>query len=143
MAPLYEIVVFTASLSKYADPLLNIIDKYGYCTYRLFREHCTFNRGSFVKDLVRLGRNMNEIMIVDNAPASYMFQPENAYPCISWYDDMKDRELYDMIPIMEALATVDDLRVYLQAITAQDRVLYSQAMILINKERRKEKERKL
>ena len=56
---------------------------------------------------------------------------------------MKDRELYDMIPIMEALATVDDLRVYLQAITAQDRVLYSQAMILINKERRKEKERKL
>ena len=75
MAPLYEIVVFTASLSKYADPLLNIIDKYGYCSYRLFREHCTFNRGSFVKDLERLGRPLNEVIIVDNAPASYLFQP--------------------------------------------------------------------
>lgn len=106
MAPLYEIVVFTASLSKYADPLLNIIDKYGYCSYRLFREHCTFNRGSFVKDLERLGRSLNEVIIVDNAPASYMFQPENAYPCLSWYDDMKDRELYDMVPLLESIATV-------------------------------------
>ena len=37
---------------------------------------------------------------------------------------------------------MDDLRPYLQAITAQDRILYSQAIQLINREKRKEKERK-
>ena len=29
----YEIVIFTASLSKYADPLLDIIDKQGFCAF--------------------------------------------------------------------------------------------------------------
>ena len=37
MAKKFEIVIFTASLSKYADPLLDIIDKQCICTYRLFR----------------------------------------------------------------------------------------------------------
>ena len=36
MDKLYEIVIFTASVSKYADPLLDIIDENGYCPFRLF-----------------------------------------------------------------------------------------------------------
>ena len=54
----YELVVFTASLSKYADPLCDILDPEGMCSYRLFREHCTFYNNAFVKDLTRLGRPM-------------------------------------------------------------------------------------
>ena len=38
----WEIVVFTASLSKYADPLVDIIDPNKVCSYKLFREHCTW-----------------------------------------------------------------------------------------------------
>ena len=37
----FEIIVFTASLSKYADPLLDLLDKPGVVRWRLFR--CGWN----------------------------------------------------------------------------------------------------
>jgi RNA polymerase II subunit A small phosphatase-like protein len=52
----YEIVMFTASLSKYAEPLYNKLDKRGVTACLLYREHCTFYNGLFVKDMARLGR---------------------------------------------------------------------------------------
>ena len=55
LAPFYEMVIYTASLSKYADPLMDKLDPKGICTKRLFREHCTFYGGVFVKDLSRMG----------------------------------------------------------------------------------------
>lgn len=30
---------------------MNMMDPMGYCTDRLFREHCTFVNGVFVKDM--------------------------------------------------------------------------------------------
>ena len=50
MAELYEIVVYTASLSKYADPLLDKLDPKNLVRWRLFREHCVFHQGHYVKD---------------------------------------------------------------------------------------------
>ena len=38
MGELYEIVVYTASLSKYADPLLDKLDPHNTIRWRLFRE---------------------------------------------------------------------------------------------------------
>ena len=69
----YELVVFTASLSKYAEPLMVQLYPHNYCGYKLFREHCTFHNNSFVKDLTRLGRNMKDVIIVDNSPVAYLF----------------------------------------------------------------------
>ena len=69
----YEIIVYTASLSKYADPLVNHLDKENVCACKLFREHCTYYNNSFVKDLTRLGRPMKDVIIVDNSPIAFMF----------------------------------------------------------------------
>ena len=51
VAKYYEVVIFTASLSKYANPLMDILDQSNVAPQRLFREHCTFNNGLFVKDM--------------------------------------------------------------------------------------------
>lgn len=48
---------------------------------RLFRESCVYHGGNYVKDLNKLGRDLQKIVIVDNSPASYIFHPENA---VSW-----------------------------------------------------------
>ena len=73
LSQFYEIVIYTASLSKYADPLMSILDQEGWCSNRLFREHCTFYNGIFVKDLTQLGRNMKDVIIIDNSPSAYLF----------------------------------------------------------------------
>ncbi|KAJ1932723.1 hypothetical protein EC988_009361, partial [Linderina pennispora] len=57
MGQYYEIVVFTASLSMYADPVLDLLDKSQVVHHRLFRESCNLYNGNYVKDLSRLGRD--------------------------------------------------------------------------------------
>jgi RNA polymerase II subunit A small phosphatase-like protein len=86
------------------------MDTGNWCSYRLFREHCTFLNGVFVKDLALLGRNLKDSIIIDNSPTSYMLQPECALPILSWYEDMKDKALYDLIPLLIELSKVDDVR---------------------------------
>lgn len=65
-------------LRQYADPVADLLDQWGVFRARLFRESCVFHRGNYVKDLSRLGRELNNVIIVDNSPASYIFHPENA-----------------------------------------------------------------
>ena len=44
MGELYECVLFTASLAKYADPVADLLDKWEVFRARLFRESCVFHR---------------------------------------------------------------------------------------------------
>ncbi len=105
--------MFTASLSKYANPLYAKLDHAKVTATLLYREHCTFYNGLFVKDMAKLGRPLTDVIIIDNSPSSYLFQPENSLPCTSWYDDPNDRELNELVPILEKLAIVKDVRPYL------------------------------
>lgn len=109
MGEMFECVLFTASLSKYADPVSDLLDKWGAFRSRLFREACVFHKGNYVKDLSRLGRDLNKVIILDNSPASYIFHPENAVPVASWFNDMSDTELLDLIPFFERLSKVDNI----------------------------------
>lgn len=101
---LFEVVVFTASMSKYGNPLLDQLDIHNVVHHRLFRESCYNHRGNYVKNLSRLGRPLKDIIIIDNSPISYIFQPEHAIPVSSWFSDVHDNELLDMLPFLEDLA---------------------------------------
>lgn len=68
----------TYLLPQYADPVADLLDKWGAFRARLFRESCVFHRGNYVKDLSRLGRDLRRVLILDNSPASYVFHPDNA-----------------------------------------------------------------
>jgi RNA polymerase II subunit A small phosphatase-like protein len=118
----YELVIYTASLSKYAIPLMEILDQGQWCDGHLFREHCTFYNGIFVKDMTQLGRNLKDVIIIDNSPSSYLFQPENALPILSWYDDKADLVLYDYLPILKEMSNVDDVRPFIMA-SVKDNIL--------------------
>jgi RNA polymerase II subunit A small phosphatase-like protein len=94
-------VLLQASLAKYADPLLDLLDTANVIRARLYREACVFHEGNFVKDLSLLGRDARTTIIVDNSPASYLFQPENALACDTFIDDAADRELFVLMDFLE------------------------------------------
>lgn len=106
----YEIVIFTASLALYADPLLDQLDIHNVVRHRLYRESCTFFQGSYVKDLTRLGREVSQCILVDNSPLSYMFQPENAIGCSSYIDATMDGELDVIAAFLEDVRGCGDVR---------------------------------
>jgi len=110
MGSKFEVVVFTASLDKYANPVLDILDPKGFVKVRLFREACVQHYGNYVKDLSLLGRRLEDTLILDNSPFSYMFQPDNAIPITSWFNDKTDRELYDLVPfLLEQIVPCEDV----------------------------------
>lgn len=111
IGPQFETVVFTASLSKYADPLLDLLDKSEVVRWRLFREACCQVEGTYVKDLSMLGRDLGKTIIVDNSPLSYIFQPANAVAIAAFMGEEDDRELLNLIPLLESLVDVEDVRV--------------------------------
>lgn len=110
MSKHYEVIIFTASLSKYADPLMDQMDPHGFCVERLYREHCSFINGVFTKDMSKLGRPLKDVIFIDNSPTSYFLQPENALPILSWYNDKRDVMLRQYVPLLVELAKLNDVR---------------------------------
>lgn len=110
MAEVYEVVVFTASLAKYADPLLDLLDPNKTISFRLFRDSCCPFEGNYVKDLSRLGRDLPSTIIIDNSPHSYVFQPENAIPIRSFIGDSNDQDLLNLTPFLLSIRDHPDVR---------------------------------
>lgn len=131
MSKVYELVIYTASVSKYADPLLDILDSERCVSYRLYKEHCTVLGKLTTKNLARLGRNLKDVIIVDNSPISYILQPGNAIPITSWIDNKNDDELAKLIPILTLLAKTNDARNSIAKIVKSDKVDYENAIRIL------------
>ncbi|EGV62287.1 RxLR effector protein psr2 [Yamadazyma tenuis] len=111
----YEVVVFTASVSKYGNPLLDKLDIHKSVHHRLFRDSCFNYENNFIKNLSQIGRPLGESIIIDNSPASYIFHPQHSVPISSWFSDTHDNELLDLLPFLHDLSeqNVDDVSLVL------------------------------
>jgi len=125
MAEEYEIVIFTASQSAYANKILDIIDTENVISHRLFREHCTNICGNYIKDLTCLGRDLKRTIIVDNSPQVFAFQIFNGIPITSWYDKKDDDELCRLNHLLLEIRDQADLRVCLNKEFELEKVLDS------------------
>ena len=108
----FELMVFTAGLKCYAQPLLNVIDPGGAAfRARLFRGSCTQVPGvGFVKDLALANRDPGRVVLVDNNPISCVPQPDNGIPIASFFDDKDDRALEELLALLISLKDVKDVR---------------------------------
>jgi len=109
----YEIIVFTASHSCYANVALDYLDPENkYIHHRLFREHCiTTEEGLYIKDLrILANRDLKDVVIVDNAVYSFGYQLENGIPIIPFYFNKKDQELKSLLSFLKSFYFAKDVR---------------------------------
>lgn len=62
-----QLVVFTASLAVYANAVMDRLDPNGYVPYRLFRDSCTNYKGTYIKDMGRMGRDLKAPHLLSSA----------------------------------------------------------------------------
>ena len=86
---------------------MDLLDEKRVLAARLFRNSCILSDGVYVKDLGLLGREMQNVIMVDNAATSFKYQPSNGIECTCFIDDKNDKELYHMIPFLEFIAEQD------------------------------------
>ena len=97
MSKIFEVAIFTAATKDYADSILDVIDpNKKLIKYRLYRHHTSIREMCFVKDLTKLGRNLNRCLIIDNLADNFKFQPDNGIQCTTWIDNMRDSQLNDL-----------------------------------------------
>lgn len=117
----WEVVVFTASHRSYADAVLNEIDPEGELFHhRLYREHCIHINDLYIKDLSRVNRQLDSVVLVDNAASSFCLQLGNGIPILSFYDG-KDFELSALEGYLACLEKAEDVRVVNEAYFKLDR----------------------
>ena len=128
----YEVIIFTASIPDYANPLLDKLDPFKKISYRLFREHCTrTDNGLFIKDLNKLGRNLKDVIIIDNNPVSYTLNKMNGLPILTWHSIQTDNELIKLIPLLLYLTNVDDIRIIINKVVNGYYVNYKEVQRII------------
>ena len=131
VAKLYEVIIFTASISKYALPLIDILDSDKNIQYKLTREHCTFLNGIYIKELKKLNRDLNDLIILDNSPLAYSFDIDNGLPVKAWYEDKNDNELDKVYFILEFLSKVKDARNFIKRIVDNNEINFEIANEII------------
>ena len=102
----YEIIVFTSGTQDYADPLEDAIEQEEkYFDARLYRQHTIACGKDIVKDISRIGRPLDKIIIVENIPQNYRLQKENGILIKSFYgEDIYDTALVSLGDILIKIA---------------------------------------
>ena len=102
----YELIIFTAATQDYGDLLIDAIEENNvYFEHRFYRQHTVIMGNDFIKDLTRVGRPLDKIIIVDNMPQNFRLQKENGINIKAfWGEDVNDNALEELGKILVNIA---------------------------------------
>ena len=106
LAQYYEIVLYSPSIDGIADPVVTSLDTHGCIMHRLYRDATYYTNGVHVKDLNRLNRNVNRMIVLDDDPAEVQFNQENLIKVKPYTDptDRTDNTLARITPFLVEIA---------------------------------------
>ena len=82
----YELIVFNEGEKNFTDFLIDTLEENKiYFEHRFYREHIIIDNNDIVKDLVRIGRSLDKILIVDNMKQNFKLQKDNGILIKSFY----------------------------------------------------------
>jgi CTD small phosphatase-like protein 2 len=110
----FEVVIFTASMKKYAEQVLKALERHVRLRYKFYRDNCVEVKGQYIKDLRILGRDLRKVVIIDNSEQAFSCQPENGILISSWFNDQNDRELEKVHKLLMGMEMYEDVRDFLQ-----------------------------
>ena len=88
MKKIYELVLFSYATFEYIEKILQIIEsKEKFFDYILDRRHITYEKGSYIKNLSLIGRNLKNIIIIDDKPQAFKMHKENGIFIKPFYGD--------------------------------------------------------
>jgi len=90
-------------MQDYADWVIDHLDTGNWISHRLYRQHAVRDGPVFIKDLSKLGREIKNMIIVDNVAQNFTRQQENGIHIKSWFDDSEDTALIELGPILEEI----------------------------------------
>jgi CTD nuclear envelope phosphatase 1 len=106
----YKISIYTASVPEYADQVLDIIDTKRIIRRRLFRDHCVVTTKGFTKDLTQIESDLSQVILIDNSDVCFQLFPNNGIAISTFTTDKSDNCLMELIPLLDALRFVNDVR---------------------------------
>ncbi|KAI9304086.1 NLI interacting factor-like phosphatase-domain-containing protein [Cunninghamella echinulata] len=107
----YKVVIFTASMSEYADPVIDWLDQdQTMVSHRYFRQSCVARDGNYLKDISLAESDLSKVCLVDNSPIAYDLFKDNGIQITSWISSANDECLLDLLPLLDALRFTSDVR---------------------------------
>lgn len=91
----------------------------------LYRDSCLDLSGAYLKDLQVFGRDMKDVVILDNNPLTFSINPSNGVPITSWNGDSGDDALKVILPFLRKLSYAEDVRPIIDARFGFSELIYS------------------
>ncbi|SOV13100.1 mitochondrial import inner membrane translocase subunit TIM50, putative [Plasmodium gaboni] len=102
LSSFYEIVIWSDDNFPVAQ---EVISKWGIPAIGcLHRDQCSKKKKSYVKDLKRLGRNLDRVVMIDHDPKAFMLQPDNGILIKEFHGDLNDKEMLCLIDLLKSFA---------------------------------------
>lgn len=117
VAAWFNVAIFTASIAEYADPVIEWLTSgsgggavRAAIVKRLFRSSCVAKDGLYLKNLALVEPDLSQVFLIDNSVAAFAVNNDNGILIKTWIDDFADEALLDLLPFLDALRFVEDVR---------------------------------
>ena len=127
LKPIYELISFTNESKEYSEQLLKEIESSRkYFDYNFCIDHNVLINNNFIKDISKIGRNMNKIIIVDKDYENIKSTPQNGILIKPYYGESSknDTVLFELKKLLVLFHKMgyEDLRVAIK--NAQSDIKY-------------------